>query len=133
MEHELKMAAAKNKQLKYEFKMKSQAADHKTQLELLRLQIQLAQVNATAAATSAPAVVPTNSAPTVALTTRGLFNTPIASTSTVPATPVPTYRPPLQSYNVLSSDDGSFSGSLDGFGSKTQPWMGEDFSDENTD
>ena len=52
--------------------------------------------------------------------------------------PVPTYRPPLQSYNihqtpVLSSDDRSFSGSLDGFGSKTQPWMGEDFSDENVD
>ena len=92
MEHELKMATAQNKQLKYEFKMKSQAADHKNQLELLHLQIQLAQVNAAAAATSALAVVPANSAPTMTLATPGLFNTPIASTSTVPATPVLTYK-----------------------------------------
>jgi len=131
MEHELKMAVAQNKQLKYEFKMKACAADHNAQLELLRLQIQLAQVNAAAGAT--PAVVPT------------------ASTSTiVPATPVPTYRPPLQSYNIHqtlmpSSDDGSFSGSVHGFGSKTDStgtgmWMmdenftnNENFTNENTD
>jgi len=145
MEHELKMAAAQNKRLKYEFKMKSRAADHNAQLELLRLQIQLAQVNATAAAAAAtPAVFPANRVSTMDHAIPGSFTTPTASTSAVvPATPVPTYRPPLQSYNIhqtpiLSSDDVSFGGSLDAFGSKTDTsaelWRTSgDFSDENTD
>ena len=84
IEHELKMAIAQNKQLKYEFKMKARTADHNAQLELLRLQIQLAQVNAAAGAASAV-----------------ISTAPIASTSTiVPATSIPTYRPLLQSYNI---------------------------------